>query len=296
MVYSGMSPVNAPEPEPVERPEIVRFSRAFASPAHADRARRLPTPFQLFRYMTGSEHLHFGLFESPDEPMATAQERNMRLLLQRVPAAPSRVLDVGCGIGGTSVALAERGHRVLGIAPEPPLIDYARALAADRGVAGRCEFRAARLQDLPADAGPFDVVLSQESLQYIHPLEEAMRRIAALTRPGGRVVVGDQVLRELRYRNLCQFHDSAGILAAAEAAGLRLVHHGDVTRQALHQVPVSLRILKHLRAEILEFFRPAHPDIEHHLDVCLRNGGVEGDYYWRGWIGYEHFAWDRPAQ
>lgn len=274
----------------------MRFSRQFSSAAHADRARRLSTPFQLFRYVTDSEHLHYGLYESPDEPMAAAQERHMHLLLQWIPVSAARVLDVGCGIGGTSVVLAARGHRVYGCAPDEPLIDYARALALEHGVEDRCEFHTQRLQDVPAGAGPFDAVLGQESLQYLHPLAPAMRHIARLTRPGGRVVAGDQILRALQYRSLCQFHDGASILAAGAAAGLRLLHHGDVSPQAVHQVPAALRALHDLRAEILGFFRPAHPDIEHHLDVCVRNSGVEGDFFRRGHLGYEHFVWERPAE
>ncbi len=273
---------------------VLRSPR-FVSDAHAERVRRLPTPFQLFRYVSGSEHLHFGLFEHPEQSLTEAQERNTAKLLAAIPRTASRVLDIGCGIGGTSVMLAQRGHEVLAFAPDAALIDYARAQARHASVAHRCDFRALRLQDLASDTPPFDVVLSQESLQYIHPLDEAMRRIASLTRPGGRVVIGDQVLRAPQYRAHCQFHASAEILAAAEAAGLQLVHHEDVSAAAVPTVPHSVERLRALRDEILEFFRSTHPDIERDLEVCLHNGGLEGDFYRQGLLGYEHFTWIRPA-
>lgn len=274
---------------------MTSFSRQFASPEHAEAVRVLPTPFQMFRYMTGSEHLHFGLFLSPDDDFAVAQDRNMQHLLRWIPVDAAKVLDVGCGIGGTSVTLAERGHHVTAFAPDQPLIDYGRALAAQRGVAARCQFFRATLQDVPGNTEPFDVVLSQESLQYIHPLHWTMQRLFQLTKPGGRLVIGDQVLRAPEHRKHVQFHTSQDILAEAKAAGFVLVHHQDVTAMARHTVPVSLRLLRQLRPEILSFFATAHPDIEHHLDVCLHNGGIEAEWYLQGKIGYEHFAFDRPA-
>jgi MPBQ/MSBQ methyltransferase len=264
----------------------------FASPAHAERVRRLPTPWQMFRFVTDSEHLHFGLFERPDEPIVDAQERNMERLLPWIPAAPRRILDVGCGIGGTGVTLAERGYSVVGIAPDAHLIEYATELARERGLGERCQFFKAALFDVPKTE-IFDVVLSQESMHYLHPLEQTMEHFVALCRPGGRVVIGDQVLHDPAYKPHCLFHSSDEIRTAAERAGLRLIHHEDVTRWALHTVPVGLRALERMRPGILEFFRPAVPDIEQHFETCLRNGGMEAQLYEKGLLGYEHFAFDR---
>ena len=273
-----------------------RFARRFESAAHAERVRRLPTPFQLFRYVTGSDHLHFGLYTTTEADIREAQERNTAKLLAALPRVPSSILDIGCGLGGTSVALAELGHRVLGFAPDPALIGYADALVAERGLSGVCTFLATGLYELPADTPPFDVVLSQESLQYIHPLTRAMRRIAVLTRPGGRVIIGDQTLRALEYRSAVRFHDSEGIRAAAADEGLELIHHEDVTEEAIHQAEVSLRALRESSREMIEFFRAEHPDIEHDLAVCLEMGSLEGDAYRNGWLGYEHFVWRRPKE
>lgn len=276
-------------------PNTLVLAPRFDSPAHAERVRRLPTPFQLFRYVSGSEHLHFGLYERPEQSLTEAQQRNTDKLLRLIPRSARRVLDVGCGIGGTSVLLAERGHQVLALAPDQALIDYARSLAEERGVAHRCEFRALRLQDLPIDTEPFDVVLSQESLQYIHPLDATMRRIAELTRPGGRVVIGDQTLRAPQYRSYCQFHEASGIAADATAAGLQLFHHEDVSYEAAHQVPAAVSMLRSMRDEICAFFKSTWPDIEAHHDVCVHNGVLEGEFYASGMLGYEHFAWVRPS-
>ena len=58
----------------------------------------------------------------------------------------------------------------------------------------------------PAKGVAYDVVLSQESLQYIHPLNKTMAVLRERVRHGGRLVIGDQVLRDPRGKNMVQFH------------------------------------------------------------------------------------------
>lgn len=265
-----------------------------AEPAAAARARNLPTPFQMFRYMTGSEHLHFGLFEHVGETVSVAQDRMMRRVLSSFPSAVERVLDVGCGIGGTTCELAARGMYVVAFAPDQGLIDSGRALAEERGVSDHTEFYVAGLQDLPRQGiEPFDVVLSQESLQYIHPLDETMGRLHDLLRPRGRLVIGDQVLRDPRGRASVQFHTSADILSEAASHGLSLLEHQDVTEMARHTGPVTLAILQQEKERIIEFFADQHPQIREDVEVCLRNGGEEAQWFVEGQIGYELFSFER---
>ncbi len=62
-----------------------------------------------------------------------------------------RVVDVGCGLGGPALVLAERfGARVIGIDLEAPLIERARERAAARGLADRVRF------DVVEVAPPYD--------------------------------------------------------------------------------------------------------------------------------------------
>jgi len=101
-------------------------------------------------------------------------------------AAPGlRVLDVGCGEGWLSRALAEAGASVLGVDASRPLIDAAAA-------AGGARFAVASYATLVADpsvaAGPFDLVVCNFALldEDLVPLLASLARRLA---PAGRLVI-----------------------------------------------------------------------------------------------------------
>jgi tocopherol O-methyltransferase len=69
-----------------------------------------PTPYCLDRLLSSrGEHIHHGYFLSPSDTKETAQIRLIELLLERSGLqATSTVLDVKCGIGGTTLHLAKK--------------------------------------------------------------------------------------------------------------------------------------------------------------------------------------------
>ena len=93
-----------------------------------------------------------------------------------LPSPPARVLDVGCGQGDLTTALAVDGYDVLGIDPVAPQGD---------------RFRRIRLEDLEPDEGPFDAVVASHSLHHIRDLGQALDRVVGLLRPGGALVLDE---------------------------------------------------------------------------------------------------------
>lgn len=254
----------------------------------------LPSPYQIFRYVTGTEHMHFGLFIPLEIDGREAQSNMMEKLLGFFPEGPRRVLDLGCGIGGTSCHLGELGHTVHGIAPEQGLIDYARRLAERRAIADRVTFDATKFEDFAASTDEtFEVILSQESFQYLPWLKEALQSVHDLLDPGGRAIIGDQVLRHPPARFECQFHITEELLAHAETAGLRCVHHEDVTEAAQPSGPRSIALMEARRDEIIDYFRPYQPDIETAFHTCVDFGRAEQRAYEDGMLGYEIFVFEK---
>lgn len=92
-----------------------------------------------------------------------------------LPAAPARVLEVGCGRGDLARAVARLGYRVSAIDPEAPV---------------GAIFHAVTLEELP-DPGPFDAVLANLALHHIPDLTGALAKIGRLLRPGGRLIVNE---------------------------------------------------------------------------------------------------------
>src|SRR4051812_46912294 len=64
-------------------------------------------------------------------PNTVRQELVARELLEHVPVAPARVLDVGCGQGTQALRLAELGYEVVGLDHSPAMLrDFEREVAA----------------------------------------------------------------------------------------------------------------------------------------------------------------------
>jgi 2-polyprenyl-6-hydroxyphenyl methylase / 3-demethylubiquinone-9 3-methyltransferase len=99
-----------------------------------------------------------------------------------------RALDVGCGGGILSEALARTGARVLGIDLSPAVLEVAELHALEAGVA--VEYRGIAMEDLAREQpGVFDLVTCMEMLEHVPDPAAVLRSLATLVRPGGDVIV-----------------------------------------------------------------------------------------------------------
>lgn len=101
------------------------------------------------------------------------------------PVAPERVLDVGCGCGATTLALADRapGIEVVGLDISEPMLARARERAAGRpGVS----FVAADAAHARFDA-PFDLVFSRFGVMFFVDPVAGFANLRALAAPGARL-------------------------------------------------------------------------------------------------------------
>lgn len=95
------------------------------------------------------------------------------LALRELPPPPARVLEVGCGRGDLSRALAADGYDVVAVDPNAP--------------AGAI-FRRTTLEAL-ADEGPFDGAFAALALHHVDDLDIALDKLHSLLRPGAALVV-----------------------------------------------------------------------------------------------------------
>jgi SAM-dependent methyltransferase len=110
-------------------------------------------------------------------------------LVAALPLAPgSRILDVGCGEGEHSHALAARfAADVLGIDPLQRHLDLAAAAGAGPGP--RPAFRPGTAEDLPVPDAAVDLIWCRDVLVHVADLPRAYAEFRRALRPGGHAVI-----------------------------------------------------------------------------------------------------------
>ncbi|OAT83526.1 class I SAM-dependent methyltransferase, partial [Desulfotomaculum copahuensis] len=102
------------------------------------------------------------------------------------PQAGITVLDIGCGTGNYSLALARLGMRVTGVDISPGMLARARAKAAVAGLA--VAFLPADAQKLPFPDNSFAAAISVTTLEFVPDLAAVLKEAHRVLQPGGRLV------------------------------------------------------------------------------------------------------------
>lgn len=143
------------------------------------------------------------VYEAETGDLLTSQQRDPLLRhLTRVivdlarrhapPAACPAAIDIGCGVGRTSMALAAAGYRVVGVDPGERVIGLATDLARRRGdLAGRIAFYAGDATAAPPEAwrASFDLAVCSEVIEHVVAPEAVLAYAAAVLRPGGILIL-----------------------------------------------------------------------------------------------------------
>ncbi len=110
---------------------------------------------------------------------------------------PQRVLDLGCGAGHVSFALARGGaRRIIAYDPSPEMLAVVARESAARGFE-QIETRAGSAEALPFEACTFDLVVSRYSAHHWADVPAALAECARVMAPGGRLIVIDVIAPEV---------------------------------------------------------------------------------------------------
>lgn len=120
-----------------------------------------------------------------------AQETALRAARSLELRTGSRVLDVGCGFGGTAFLFAGAyGAQVTGLDVLPQMIAEAQRRARERQAAN-VEFVRGDVLTVSLPGAPFDAVYSKDSFLHVHDKTRLMRVLFGLLAPGGQVYFAD---------------------------------------------------------------------------------------------------------
>jgi cyclopropane fatty-acyl-phospholipid synthase-like methyltransferase len=145
--------------------------------------------------------MHCGFFDAGHRGHDDAVLNMNQVLASIAGVGPGvRVLDAGCGIGGSAVWLAENlGARVVGVNINERQIEQARRAARARGLEEQVQFQVADFCATGLVGASFDVVWALESACYSEEPREFLAEAHRLLRPGGRLVVADGFLTREKF-------------------------------------------------------------------------------------------------
>jgi len=151
---------------------------------------------------------------------AYRQSLGLEWLTQSAPLSGADVLDVGCGAGPASVALARRGARVNAIDTVPRMVSLTRRSAREAAVTELIDASIGDVHALRFADQSFHAVVAIGVLYWLHSPERALREIMRVLKAGGVLVVSADNARRLTY-TLDPGHLGA-VLAARKLIGRTL--------------------------------------------------------------------------
>jgi tocopherol O-methyltransferase len=197
--------------------------------------------------------------------------------------AGCEVLDVGCGLGGGSLFLAQEfGARVTALTIVPSHAEFVRRFAAEAGVS---ELVVPMIADASEVQGEirFDAVLAIDSSSSF-PRLQWFRRLAKVLRPKRRVLIADCFLEDHEYEQPFNSHWYAQIgtlkeyIGAAHAAGFREETIKDLSFEAERFWSLSLAQMSAMEGDAFasDRFSYARIDASRRTHMLVRDGLASG--------------------
>jgi tocopherol O-methyltransferase len=151
------------------------------------------------------EHMHHGYYGRAGNYKINRRQAQIDLIeellvwsgYQNLENVPQNLIDVGCGIGGSTLYLAEKfGANSTGITLSPVQASRATERSMQAGLASQVRFQVANALEMSFDDNSFDLVWSLESGEHMPDKAKFLRECYRVLQPGGKIILATWCHRE----------------------------------------------------------------------------------------------------
>ena len=153
--------------------------------------------------LNNSLAIHYGYWDERVKSFSQSLLRMNEVMMETAAIrSTDKVLDAGCGIGGSSIFLAEKiGCKVTGISLSEKQVSRAKELAVKKKVEEKVEFITMNYCATTFSTESFDVIWGCESICYADDKEKFIKEAWRLLKPGGRLMIADGFVTDLDNNN-----------------------------------------------------------------------------------------------
>lgn len=143
--------------------------------------------------LNNSLAIHYGYWDEKVKSFPESLLRMNEVMIEAAAIKPAdRVLDAGCGVGGSSIFIARTvGSKVTGITLSERQVEQAGINARKNKVESLADFQVMNYSMTSFPDASFDVVWGCESICYADDKDKFIQEAYRLLKPGGRLVVAD---------------------------------------------------------------------------------------------------------
>jgi cyclopropane fatty-acyl-phospholipid synthase-like methyltransferase len=195
-----------------------------------------------------------------------------------LPEGQTRLLDLGCGKGAVSLALAgEFGFQVMGVDLFEPFVQEARARAGETRAGRLCQFVHGDMREAVAKYRNFDIAVYAAVGGVLGTWDQCVDKIRRCLRPGGLMVIDDGYLAGDERVDRPGYEHYVGHDETLQ----QLTSHGDTL---LNEVTLTLDYLKSVNSEYVERVRyraeklaKKHPQVADMLRGYVKDQELESE-------------------
>lgn len=148
-----------------------------------------------YYHIWGGEDIHIGIYETPDEDIASASQHTVDALASQYQTdldKQIRIIDIGAGYGGSARWLAKNfGCQVTCLNLSEAQNARNRAKSTEQGLADRIKVIDGSFEDNPAADETFHLAWSQDAILHSGQRERVLQEVDRILKPGGEFIFTD---------------------------------------------------------------------------------------------------------